>query len=62
MKLLERELTLLENVYPQFQPKRALDVRAVVVAKRKTAVATGELSDVSRRKGKMLQNEKCRTA
>ena len=40
-------LTLLQKVYPQFQPKSAFEVRAVVVANRNTAVATIERFDVN---------------
>lgn len=35
-------ITLLKNVYPQFHPNKALELRAVVVAKRKTPVSAIE--------------------
>jgi hypothetical protein len=35
-----RRLTLLEKLYPQFQPKSAFDVRAVVLANKNTPEST----------------------
>ncbi len=40
-------MMLLANVKPQFQPRNALDVRAVVLAKRNTPVMTAKRQEMS---------------